>query len=340
MDGTNPFLFAQHTTLRVGGPARFSRTLQRQKDLLEARSFVQKNALRFVVLGDGSNILPSDEGFDGCVFLMRMMGREVLHEDNQNIVIKVSAGEPWDAFVAHAVAHGWWGIENLAGIPGTVGATPIQNVGAYGIEVSDCVESVEAFDVESGETRPFSHKECRFGYRDSFFKSEQGKKLIVTAVVFRLEKNGTPKIGYKDLANAFASHTSAPTLLEIRDTVLSIRKEKFPDLAAIGTAGSFFKNPILTEEKYKELLGMFPDIPSYTLPHSQRKIPLAWILDKVFHLNGHSLGNVGLFERQPLVLVAQKGATAKEIDDFARSIEAMVFEKTGIVCEREVQILK
>ncbi|MBP9771995.1 MAG: UDP-N-acetylmuramate dehydrogenase [Candidatus Pacebacteria bacterium] len=337
MDGTKPFVFADHTTLRVGGPARFCRVVETHDDFSEASLFIQQSGMRWMVLGGGSNVLPSDDSFDGCVVRMKMRGIELVSETDSMVLVNVAGGEMWDEFVAYTVSKGWWGVENLSGIPGTVGATPIQNVGAYGVEVGSVIESVETRAIETGEKKSFSNQECMFGYRGSFFKTNEGKKHVVTSVLFRLTKNSAPKVDYKDLANVFSSQT--PTLSEIRNAVLLIRKEKFPDLGAVGTAGSFFKNPILTEERYKELQSMFPNIPSYPMKDNQRKIPLAWILDKVLHLNGYSLGNVGLFEHQPLVLVAKKGATAKEIDAFARSIEAMVFEKTGIVCEREVQTL-
>ncbi len=332
-------LLSNLTTLRVGGSARFVYRVESEEDLRDCATFIRTQELPWRVIGGGSNLLIPDEGFDGCIVRMKIMGKEIIYEDTLSILIKVSAGESWDAFVAYAVTQGWWGIENLSGIPGSVGATPIQNVGAYGVEAGDVIESIETFHIETGKTRVFSNEECAFGYRNSFFKSKEGKNYIVTSVLFRLIKNGTPKIDYKDLANIFVVQTKTPMLTEIRDTILSIRKEKFPDISMVGTAGSFFKNLIVDEEKYKELETLFPGVPSYPMSDHRRKIPLAWILDNILHLNGYSLGKVSLFERQPLVLVAKSGATAKEIDAFARSIETMVFEKTGIMCEREVQTL-
>jgi UDP-N-acetylmuramate dehydrogenase len=328
------------TTLRVGGPARFVHTIESTDNLTVLFSLPEIQKSSWVVLGSGSNVLADDEGFDGHVFLMRIQGQEIVKEDANEIFIRVGAGESWDGFVEDAISRNWWGVENLSGIPGTVGATPIQNVAAYGAEVKNIIETVEVFDTTMRMIRTLTREECAFGYRDSLFKKEEGRPLIVTSIIFRLLKTGSPSIDYKDLAERFPAGGGAPTLTEIRAAVLQIRSKKFPDLSRIGTAGSFFKNPTITQEAFKVLRERFPDVPSYPAETGLVKIPIAWILDHVLGMRGYKAGNVGFFEQHALVLVAYQGATAREIDSFAYDIERRVQDATGIVIEREVRTLK
>ena len=296
--------------------------------------------------------------------------------DDTELVV-AGAGESWDALVAQAVGRGLWGVENLSGIPGTVGAAPIQNIGAYGTEVKNTIEWVEVFDTKTGKSKKFSNEKCEFGYRDSIFKHPEGKSLIVTRVALRLKKSGTPNLEYKDLKNYFGrgeqeSRTpppfqggdkrggSFPSLEEIRRAVLEIRSKKFPDLREFGTAGSFFKNPVISKEKFDELKKKFPNLPGFelrikparlqpdriVLAGNSRsgggeglkiKIPLAWILDNVCGLKGYRKGDVALFEQQPVVLVNFGNASAKEIQAFAKEVSLCVKEKTDIEIEWEVQ---
>lgn len=328
------------TTLRVGGRARFVHTIQSTDDLTELFSSPDIQGQSWVVLGEGSNVLAGDEGFDGHVLLMRIEGQTIVQEDENEIVIRVGAGESWDTFVANAVSRGWWGIENLSGIPGTVGATPIQNVAAYGAEVQNVIDTVEVFDTTTRTIRKLTREECEFGYRDSLFKTEKGRPLIVTSIVFRLLKNGTPSIGYKDLTEWFTTNKKTPTLTEIRAAVLDVRSQKFPDLTQIGTAGSFFKNPVITQDAFERLQKRFPDIPSYLAGEGQVKIPVAWILDHVLGMRGYRVGTVGFFEQHALVLVAYEGATSHEINLFADDVVQRVHDASGITIEREVRALK
>ena len=279
----------------------------------------------------------NDEGYKGLVIKIDIKGVTGL---------KVGAGENWDDFVSQCVKNGLYGIENLSGIPGTVGASLVQNIGAYGVEVKDVIESVEVFDTETLTTKILSNKDCNFGYRDSIFKKPKGKKYIITYVTFKLKKEGKLNIEYKDVKNYFIEKGIIPTLQEVRKTILEIRKGKFPDLSKYGTAGSFFKNPIIKKEQYEKLLKEYPSIPHYEIytasggiDELNMKIPLAWILDNVCNIKGIRKGNVGVYEKQPLVLVNWGGATAQEVKKYAEEITILVKQKTGIDIEPEVQYI-
>jgi UDP-N-acetylmuramate dehydrogenase len=328
-------------TFRVGGPARFVHTIETADDLTNLFSSADMHKSRWYVVGGGSNVLPTDEGFDGHVLLMRIQGQEIVREDSNEVFIRVGAGESWDGFVEAVVSRGLWGVENLSSIPGTVGGTPIQNVAAYGAEVGNVIEAVEVFDTITRTTRTMTNKECLFGYRDSIFKKEEGKHLIVTAVVFRLLKTGTPDIAYKDLTEYFSVNEKTLTPHEVRKGVSEIRSKKFPDLSRVGTAGSFFKNPVISKEAFVRLQNIFPEIPSYPVAEKDDiKIPIAWIIDHVLGMRGYTIGPVGFFEQHALVLVAYDGATAHDIDVFAKDVAQRVHDATNIVIEREVRELK
>lgn len=289
----------EYTTFKTGGTARFFCEVNSIDELKQALTLHKK----FFILGGGSNILMGD--YDGLIIKMNI--------DN--------AGRNWDDFVAENIAKGNYGLENLSYIPGTVGAAPVQNIGAYGVEVGDRIEKVHTLNAETLKERIFTKEECEFSYRNSIFKKQ--KEWIITHVEF----NFTDKINtlYKGLENL-------KTPQEIRDTVIKIRKEKLPDWHVLGTAGSFFKNPIVPINSVK-----YPDLPKYPYSDTHEKISLAWILDNVCGLKDFRIGNVGTYKNQALVIVNYGGATAKEVDEFAKKIEGVVLEKTGLVIEREVE---
>jgi UDP-N-acetylmuramate dehydrogenase len=338
---------ADHTTFKIGGSVRYFAVAESESDLLEALAFAKDKGVPFFILGGGSNLLASDQGFLGLVIKMEMKGVSV-EKRRDAAYVSVSAGENWDEFVAKTVEEGLWGLENLSLIPGTVGAAPVQNIGAYGVEVMSLIESVRTIDVETGTEKIFSNAECGFTYRDSVFKKLEFKRYVIVSVEFKLSLIPRPILGYKDLKERFVGKN--PTHREIREAVIEIREGKFPDISKVGTAGSFWKNPIICREHYEGIKKHFPNIPSFpaTAPAGSRevesteevvKVPLAWILDNVCGLKGYKKGKVGLYEKQPLVLVADRGATSSDIDAFASEIAAKVKEKTGIEIEREVQSL-
>jgi UDP-N-acetylmuramate dehydrogenase len=326
---------SEYVTFKIGGPAAFFAAVRSAGELREAAAFAREKGMPLFVLGGGSNTVFPDEGFPGLVAKMEIMG--VAYEDAGDTVrVTAGAGEDWDAFVGDTVARGLSGLENLSLIPGTVGAAPIQNIGAYGVEVSRTIESVEALDLATGETRTLTNAECAFGYRDSAFKHAEGKGLAVLSVTFVLRKDGIVDSSYKDVAQYAAEHgIAAYSPATLREAVVAIRTAKLPDVNKVGTAGSFFKNPTVTKEKYAELAARFPGIPGF-LSASGVKVPLAWILDHVCGLKGEREGNVGTHTRQPLAIVNFGGATARELMSYAERIAGEVKSKTGIAVEMEI----
>ena len=328
------------TTFRLGGKAAGVAACKNLDDIKDAVALSRERALPWYVMGDGSNLLVNDAGYDGII--IRMEGDAVTFEDSNDeragggVLAIAEAGAVWDTFVEESVARKLWGIENLAGIPGSVGGAPVQNIGAYGADVSQTLAWVEAYDTTIDTLRRFTNDECTFGYRESRFKHDPS--LIIMRVAVTLSKTGTPRIDYKDLKARSEAGESLTTPIIIAKAVREIRSGKFPDLAVSGTAGSFFKNPTLTLETFAIFREKYPELPGYPTEGGM-KISIAWILDHVLALKGYAKDHVRLFERQPLVIVAEQGATAHDVDALAREIESRVLETTGIVLEREVRML-
>lgn len=322
------------TTFRIGGPAQYLIDCETESDIREALLFAKEKQLPWRVIGAGSNILAADQGYAG-VLIRPQMDRRSVTDEGDTVLVVAEAGMLWDALVAAAVESGLWGIENLAGIPGTVGAAPIQNIGAYGTELAHTLEWVEAIDPESAGVVRLGNEACAFGYRDSRFKREP---FIIIRIALRLAKQGAPLLTYTDLARSVAAGEAPSTPLEVATLVRSIRARKFPDLQKEGTAGSFFKNPIIAESAYAVLKQRYPEMPGFP-GKAGVKIPLAWILDRVLALRGVSDGPVRLFEAQPLVIVAHAGATAETVTKLARDVAARVKEATQIELEWEVRTL-
>jgi UDP-N-acetylmuramate dehydrogenase len=325
---------APYTTFHVGGAAEYFARVATVAQLRAALAEASAARHAVTILGGGSNVLVADGGVAGCVIKNEITGWEVLEHDDSTVMITVGAGMVWDELVARTVESGWWGLENLSAIPGTVGATPIQNVGAYGVEVAARVVMVDALHQTTGAARQFTAAECAFGYRDSHFKTLSGREWVITAVTFRLDTQGTPQLQYRDLAQRFVDQT--PTQAEVREAVIAIRAAKFPDWHQVGTAGSFFKNPIIPVAQYERLLTRYADLPKYPTADGQVKVPLGWILDNVCALRGVYDGPVGCYEGQALVLVNTGGADAARITTFAAQVAAAVYEKTGLTIEWEV----
>jgi len=321
-------LLSTLTTFHIGGPARYVVRVSSLEDVREALEFARAQNKKWYVLGEGSNILAPDEGLDAVIIKIECMGLE--REGSTHVV---GAGEQWDSFVARTLREGMSGVENLSGIPGTVGAAPIQNIGAYGAEVKDTLAWVEALDVRTGELVRFSTSDCGFGYRTSRFKKDPS--YIVVRVAFDLSRDSAVNISYKDLAQAFAGRT--PTPAEVRQEVLRIRAHKFPDLTQEGTAGSFFLNPIVGEEVARNLLTLYPTMPQFPTQGGV-KLSLAWILDTMLNLKGVQVGGARLFERQPLVIAATRDARSEDVRELARVVKKNVNDKVKIEIEEEVRM--
>jgi UDP-N-acetylmuramate dehydrogenase len=332
---------AEYTTFKIGGRARFFCAVKSEEDLVEAVKFAKKKKLPILVLGGGSNVLISDDGFKGLTIKMEIMGLGMTGgpgaDPSEEASISACAGELWDSLVERSVHWGFYGLENLSAIPGTVGAAPIQNIGAYGAEAAQTIEGVRVLDTKIMEFVVFSKEDCRFAYRDSIFKHERGR-YIVTSVYFKLSKNGVLHTDYKDVTEyLFARKITQPTLQDLRQAIVEIRANKLPDWNKWGTAGSFFKNPSIPAAQYEDLKKQYPDLPGYPEDDGNVKVSLGWILDKVCDARGLTFGNVGTYGKQALVLVSKPGAKAKDVVALSQELMKRVKDKTGITIEAEVE---
>lgn len=329
---------AEHTTFRLGGVARFFVSVNSVIELREALSFAQEKNLPIFVLGGGSNVLFSDDGWKGLVLHIKLFGRAYEEDSKGDARVTACAGEIWDQLVEETVEQGLWGLENLSRVPGTVGAAPVQNIGCYGVEVKDVIDWVEVLDIHTKELHILSVQECAFGYRDSIFKHREGKDYIVTRVAFRLSTHPNPKLDYKDLREFFGSRTDV-SVKEVREALNQIREKKFPNLTEVGTAGSFFKNPIIHRSLLSSLEVWFDTpIPSYEVDAGHVKIPLGWVLEKM-GWKGKREQHMGCWQNQSLVLVHYGGGTASELILFANKIMKEVKEKTTITIVPEIDIV-
>ena len=288
------------------------------------------------VLGGGNNILFTKRY---CGTLIKPIGKEItlLHEDEDSLTIEAQAGVEWDDMVLWCVEHDVWGAENLSLIPGSVGASPVQNIGAYGAEAKDIISRVHYFDTTDRCHHTLTKSECRFAYRDSIFKNELRQRAIITSVEFCLSKHPAPNLGYGDLAKEVENRGGA-SLRNIREAVCSIRRSKLPDTAVIGNAGSFFKNPIVDVALAEELKQQYQNMPIYPISETKCKLAAGWLIDQA-GMKGFRCGNVGVHERQALVLVNFGGATGNEVISLARMVVERVAEKFNINIEPEVNIL-
>lgn len=307
--------------------------VQTEAELEEACAFARAKELPILVLGGGSNVLVPDEGVSAVVIKNAITGIDATTTDSE-VQITVGAGEVFDDLVSRTVSEGWWGLENLSHIPGTVGATPVQNVGAYGVEMADLIVSVRVYDYVNQVWQTLSAHDCQFDYRTSLFKTDAGANYIITYVTFILRPTPSPTLTYRDL-EPLQAHVEITTQ-QVRDAVIEIRSKKFPDWTQVGTAGSFFKNPIIEKSHYTRLCEAFPCLPGYEVGDDLIKVPLGYVLDKVCHIKGTQHGKVGTYDAQALVLIAERGATANDVIAFAKKITQTVFEKTNITIEWEV----
>ena len=336
MNVAENILLAKETTFGVGGSGRFFVTGEKLSDVREACVFANSKQLPFLVLGGGSNVLFDDGMAEAVIFKPKLLGIDMRKGERVSLLV-AAASERWDDVVSFAVENGLHGFENLSGIPGTVGGALVQNIGAYGAALSKYVRSVEAFDMHTNENRIFTTLQCQFAYRNSIFK-KTGGRFVITGATFELSSAGLLDTSYRDLRDVFKERR--PQLDELREAILSIRAKKFPDLQKEGTAGSFFKNPIVSKDEAEQLKKRFPDVPLYIIPEEEGvKVPLAWFLDHVLQLRGFTLGPVRAFEQQPLVLVAKRGATARDVRRLARHIQEKVRDEIGLSILPEVCVL-
>jgi len=287
----------------------------------------------FLLLGGGCNILFT-ENFNGTVIHINTKGIIISEETDEFVDIEVQAGGNWEDFINFCVKNAFYGVENLAGIPGKVGSCPVQNIGAYGVEVKDVIKEVRGRAIEDGKPIVFSNAECKFGYRDSVFKNELKNRVTITAVVFRLSKKESYNLTYKGLHDELLKYSKLSLSL-VRDTVLEFRNRKLPDIKQVGSAGSFFKNPLVHKEKFDGLQKQYPQLVSFGVNENYVKMAAAQLIE-LSGWKGFREGDAGVFPAQPLVLVNYGNATGKEIITLAKKIENSVFERFGVKLEYEV----
>ncbi len=305
------------------------------KELIGSDLFKQNDHL---ILGGGSNVLLTND-FDGVVVRNVIEGREVVEETDDYVKVKFGSGENWHDCVLWTIENDWGGIENLSLIPGTIGAAPMQNIGAYGVEIKDVFEELSAVHLETGMTKVFVKDECEFGYRESVFKKELKGKYLIISVTLKLSKNPEINISYGAISETLNSlNISDPTISDVSRAVIQIRQSKLPDPAEIGNAGSFFKNPTIPSKMFEGLKASHPNIPGYPQANKQVKVPAGWLIENC-GWKGKTIGEIGVHKNQALVLVNYGNGRGKDIENLSKEIRASVREKFGIELSPEVNII-
>jgi len=332
------------TTFRLGGPARFFVEAKTVGDVQEAVALARSKNLALFILGGGSNLLVADSGWPGLVLKVAIPSIERRSGDYEGkAIFDVGAGESWDRFVSHAVVAQCAGVECLSGIPGSVGGTPVQNVGAYGQDVSETIESVQVFDMKEGAVRELCGEACGFTYRSSIFNTTERGRFVILRVVYALTPGGAPRISYADLNRHFECRETSPNLAEVREAVRHIRARKGMLIIAgdpdCQSAGSFFKNPVLSEQQHEELRNRAAakglTLPSYPALEKSRKVSAAWLVERSGFTRGYGFGHVGISSKHTLAIVNRGGANAAEVLALKDQIQQRVEEIWGIRLEPE-----
>ena len=333
------------TTLRIGGPAKYFVEARSVAEVQQAVSFAHSRSLALLILGGGSNLLVADGGWPGLVLKIALTGIDQRngHDDQGRALFDVGAGEPWDKFVSHAVRARYGGIECLSGIPGSVGGTPVQNVGAYGQEVSQTIASVQVLDLYDGQVRELCKEACGFAYRSSIFNTTEQERFIVLRVTYALTPEGEPHISYADLKRHFEGRETPPNLAETREAVRHIRARKgmliVPGDPDCRSAGSFFKNPVLSEEEHEDLKNRAAarglTVPSYPALETRKKVSAAWLVERSGFARGFGFGRVGISSKHALAIVNRGGATAADVLALKEQIQYRVHDIWNIHLEPE-----
>jgi UDP-N-acetylmuramate dehydrogenase len=319
-----------------------ARLFARIKSVDQMKWLIQQSifkANKHFILGGGSNCVFVHD-FDGLVIKIETHGIEVIREAGDEIWVKVASGEVWHDLVMYCLSKNWGGIENLSLIPGTVGAAPIQNIGAYGVEVKDLIECVDGIDLHNGDEHTFNNTECKFSYRESIFKHEWSKNIFISSITLRLRtKNHFINASYGALKEQLTKqHSTAPTIHNISQCVIDVRRSKLPDPAQLGNAGSFFKNPIIPKDHFKKLQALHPEIPNYLIDNQFVKVPAGWLIEQT-GWKGKRLEHVGVHHQQALVIINHHDASGEEIFNLSQQIIHDVKEKFDIQLTREVNII-
>ncbi len=326
-----------YNTFRIDVKASYFVEINSTEDLRLLISTDEFKLNKKFILGGGSNLLLTKD-FNGIVIRLAIKGIKVC-EEGDDVYVEAGAAEVWNDFVQYNVNKGYAGLENLSLIPGTVGASPIQNIGAYGVEIKDHFFSLEAFDIETAEIKKFNKEQCEFGYRESVFKSKYKGQYIITSVVFKLSKTPNLKLHYGAIEEELKKRNILnPTIKDVAKVVSEIRVSKLPDPSTIGNSGSFFKNPIIDKPTFERLISNFPDVVNYPAGDGFVKLAAGWLIEQC-GWKGKQIGNVGTWKNQALVIVNHGNASGKEIYDFSELIITSVFERFGVSLEREVNTL-
>lgn len=292
----------------------------------------------FMILGGGSNVLFTKD-YNGFILKNEIKGIQLVSEEENHVIIQSGAGENWHEFVLYCIKHNWGGIENLSLIPGSVGASPMQNIGAYGVEIKDVFVSLDAYHVETGEIHTFNLDQCNFGYRESVFKRELKGQYVITQVRFKLEKNRKINTKYGIIEEQLRTMgITDPTIKDVSNAVIAIRQSKLPDPKEIGNAGSFFKNPVISRGEFERLQVQYPDIPNYPAPEGNVKLAAGWLIEKA-GWKGFTNGNYGVHKKQALVLVNYGNSNGSDILELSNKIIADILAKFNVELEREVNIV-
>ncbi|MBI6119981.1 UDP-N-acetylmuramate dehydrogenase [Salegentibacter maritimus] len=330
------FSLKQYNTFGVDVKARKFISVSSKKELRDVLQ--QAYATEIFVLGGGSNMLLTQD-VDKTVVHINISGIELISENNEEVILKVGAGENWHQFVLYCIEKGYGGLENLSLIPGNVGTAPVQNIGAYGVELKDSFKSCEALRIQTLEVETFNNEQCEFGYRNSVFKNKLKGQYIITSVNFKLsKKNHELSTSYGAIQAELDKHNiKKPTIKNVSDAVVNIRQQKLPDPRELGNSGSFFKNPIVSETEFKKLQQQFPEMPFYAMQGNQIKIPAGWLIDQA-GLKGYRKGDAGIHKNQALVLVNYGNASGQEILELSKEIQEKIYQKYNIKLEAEVNI--
>ncbi|PTQ90381.1 UDP-N-acetylmuramate dehydrogenase [Agitococcus lubricus] len=317
--------------------ARFLWTVNRVEQLQQALRTITAKNLPVFILGGGSNVIFT-QNYAGLILCPQLKGIRYQYVNHTQVLVEAAAGENWHDFVQYCLAKGWYGLENLSLIPGTVGAAPIQNIGAYGVEIKDCFASLTAIHRQTGRSQEFSLHDCQFAYRDSVFKQHLKDQFVITHVRFLLSTQSLVKTQYGDIAARLSSwHITQATPQDVARAIIAIRQQKLPDPAHIGNAGSFFKNPVVTEAHFNQLKAQYPHIVAYPQAHGV-KLAAGWLIEQA-GWKGQNLGQAGVYEKQALVLVNRGAATGQEVMALARQIQDSVWAKFMVALEIEVNLL-
>lgn len=323
------------------GVTAFAKYFSRIKTLEDLKEIIRKNKdynEKLLILGGGSNILFTQNP-DVWVLKNEILGINKIDENDDYVWIEAYGGEDWHDFVMKTLSKGWYGLENLALIPGCIGASPIQNIGAYGVEVKDFINVVYAIDLNNGNELTFDNVDCRFGYRNSIFKQELKEQLIIYKVVFKLNKSPKVKVSYRALEDELEKEKiSDPFPIDVANAVIKVRRSKLPDPAEIGNSGSFFKNPEISKETFFRLSEKFENVPNYPAPEGKIKLAAGWLIEKA-GWKGYRKENIGVHKKQALVLVNYGGGTGKEVFELSERIIKDVKSKFGITLVREVNVV-